>query len=61
MAFKIWYYFFQTALKTNPVRLSPVIPFVKQPIEASIPSVTPSAIPTDPKRFIKLPNFETFF
>jgi hypothetical protein len=51
--------FLRTTLKTNPVRLPPVIPFVERPTEASIPSVTFSAVPTDPKHFIKLPNPET--
>jgi hypothetical protein len=53
--------FLRTALKTNPVRPSPVIPSVKRPTEAPIFSVTPSAVPTDPKHFIKLPNPETLF
>jgi hypothetical protein len=52
--------FLRIALKTNPVRLPPVIPFVERPTEAPTPSVTPSAVPTDPKHFIKLPNPETF-
>jgi hypothetical protein len=51
--------FLRTALETNPVRPSPVIPFVERPTEAPIPSVIPSAVPTDPKHFIKLPNPET--
>jgi hypothetical protein len=53
--------FLRTALKTNPVRPPPVIPFVKRPTKAPTPSVTSSAVPTDPKHFIKLPNPETFF
>jgi hypothetical protein len=51
----------RTALETNPVRPSPVIPSIKQPIEALIPSVTPFAVPINPKHFIKLPNPETLF
>jgi hypothetical protein len=51
--------FLRTALETNPVRPPPVIPSVERPTEAPIPSVTPSAAPTDPKHFIKLPNPET--
>jgi hypothetical protein len=52
---------FRTALETNPVRLPPVISSVERPTEAPIPSVTSSAVPTDPKHFIKLPNPETLF
>jgi hypothetical protein len=48
----------RTALETNPVRPPPVIPSIERPTEASTPSVTPSAVPTDPKHFIKLPNPE---
>jgi hypothetical protein len=49
----------RTALKANPVRPPPVIPSVERPTEAPTPLVTSSAVPTDPKHFIKLPNPET--
>jgi hypothetical protein len=52
--------FLRIALKTNPVRPPPVIPSVERPTKAPTPSVILSAVPTDPKHFIKLPNPETF-
>jgi hypothetical protein len=48
----------RTALETSPVRPSPVIPSVKRPIKAPTSLVIPSAVPTDLKHFIKLPNPE---
>jgi hypothetical protein len=40
--------------------LPPVISSAERPTEAPTSSVTPSAVPTDLKHFIKLPNPEIF-
>jgi hypothetical protein len=60
-AFQNLVLFLRTALETNPVRPPPVILSVERPTEASIPSVISSAVPTDLKHFIKLPNPEILF